>query len=305
MKLRVGTRGSDLARSQTGWVVEKLKRAHRDLAVEVVLIKTSGDQIRDVPLAQVGGKGLFVKEIEAALLAGEIDCAVHSMKDLPGEIPPELVVAAVPQREDPRDVVVTKEAGMWPDAMQGTRVGTCSPRRAALLMSLGLGIEIVPLRGNVGTRLAKVDRGEVDATLLAAAGLNRLALTPANTHPLDPMTMVPAVGQGCLAVEARRGEYAAILTSIEDRDSRIAADAERAFLTRMGGNCVSPLAAYARIVEGQLSAEAVIAGPTGTPVLREADGGLLCDAAEIGTRLAERLLERGGADILRALDCHA
>ncbi len=302
MRLRVGSRASALARAQTAWVVDRLREEHADLEVEVVLIKTSGDRIRDTPLAQVGGKGLFVKEIESALLANEIDCAVHSMKDLPGQIPAALTIAAVPAREDPRDVMVTHQPGVWPDSMRGLRVGTCSPRRAALVRGMGLGVEIVPLRGNVETRLTKVSGGAVDATLLAAAGLRRLGLSPANRVEVATDELIPAVGQGSLAIEARRGEHTALLAAIEDRDSRIAADAERSFLAGIGGDCVSPIAAFASVGGSRLRLDAVIAHPSGAPVVRDREEGACANAAEIGSHLAERMLDAGGARILAELD---
>jgi len=303
VKVRLGTRASELALAQTGWVVERLQRADPQLQVEVVRITTSGDRIRDVPLAQFGGKGLFVKEIEAALLAGEIDAAVHSMKDLPGEIPSELVVAAVPLREDPRDVVVTRVAGAWSpgSSMRGMRVGTCSPRRAAMLLGLDGGIEIVPLRGNVGTRLARVTAGDVDAAILAAAGLRRLGIEPPHCTHLEPEVMLPAVGQGCLAIEARAGELADLWSAIEDRDSRVAADAERAFLQRVSGNCVTPLAGLARVDGERVSLRAIIAHPAGAPVVRDEIEGAASAAASLGDALALRLLAAGGAAILDSL----
>lgn len=281
-----------------------MRRAQPGLEVEVVRIKTSGDRIRDVPLAEVGGKGLFVKEIEMALLSREIDCAVHSMKDLPGEIPEELVVAAVPVREDPRDVVITREPNAWSESRRGMRVGTCSPRRAALLRSLDDAIEIVPIRGNVDTRLAKVERGDVDATLLAAAGLRRLSIVPRHFEYLDPAVMVPAVGQGSLAVEARRGELGDLWAAIEDPVSRIAADAERGFLARVSGNCVTPLAALAHVDAERVRMNAVIADPSGERVLRDEISGPSADAADLGVELAVRMLAAGGAEILDSLEDH-
>jgi hydroxymethylbilane synthase len=305
VKVRVGTRASELALVQTGWVVDRLSRANPHCQFEVVHIKTSGDRIRDVPLAQVGGKGLFVKEIEMALLDGSIDCAVHSMKDLPGEIPEPLVVAAVPVREDPRDVVVTRRPRAWTEDRSGMKVGTCSPRRAALLRSLVPEIEIVPLRGNVGTRLAKVENGVVDATLLAAAGLRRLGIVPKNWEFLDPTEVVPAIGQGCLAIEARRGELGELWSSIEDPVSRDGAEAERAFLARVAGNCVTPLAGLARIEGAEVSLDAVIADPSGERVLRDRIAGKREQAARLGRELAARMLDAGGSEILAALDAPA
>lgn len=303
MKLRIGTRASELALAQTGWVAERLRRAHPDLAIEIVHITTSGDRIRDAPLAQFGGKGLFVKEIESALLAGDIDAAVHSMKDLPGEIPAGLEIAAVPRREDARDVVVTRVADAWrPGSGRALRVGTCSPRRAALLRALDAALEIVPLRGNVGTRLARVAAGDFDAAVLAAAGLRRLGIAPEHVEFLDPAVMVPAVGQGCLAIETRLGELRHLWPAVEDGDSRVAADAERAFLARVSGNCVTPLAAHAEVRGGRVHLTGVIAHPDGAPIVRDADDAGVDEAASLGRALAERLLAAGGAAILADLE---
>lgn len=314
MKLRIGTRGSELALVQTAWVAQQLENSRSDIETEIVRIKTSGDLIRDVPLARVGGKGLFVKEIEAALLSGDIDCAVHSMKDVPGEMAEGLAIAAVPVREDPRDVVIGREMGRGirpgPDGgsggravlRRGMRVGTCSPRRAAQLRDLGLDLEVVPLRGNVGTRVAKVQSGEVDATLLAVAGLRRLGIDPPLTEVLDADRFVPAVGQGALAIQTRVGELVEVVGAIEDPISRIAADAERALLRRMGGNCVTPLAALARVAGNRVRLIALIAHPSGEPILRDEAEGPCDRAAELGVELAERMLSAGGAELLTALD---
>jgi len=299
VRLRIGTRASALALAQTGWVAERIREAVAGAETEIVHIKTSGDRIRDVPLAEVGGKGLFVKEIEAALLAGEIDCAIHSMKDLPGDAPSPLAIAAVPVREDPRDVLVCN--GDRPGLRRGMRVGTCSPRRAAQLLAMDLGLEVVPLRGNVGTRLDKVVGGEVDATLLAAAGLRRLGLEPANAAPLDANDFLPALGQGALAVQTRPGELESVLAVIEDPPSRVAAEAERAFLARICGNCVTPLAGLARVEGDRVELDAAIAHPSGSPILRDSASGPREQAAEVGRALAERLLERGGAELLRSI----
>src|SRR5262245_27894724 len=220
------------------------------MRAELIVIKTSGDRIRDVPLYELGGKGLFVKELESALLDGSIDCAVHSLKDLPGELAPGLVVAAVPERADARDVVVTRAPGGLGALPRGARAGTSSPRRAALLRALRPQLTVVNLRGNVDTRLDKLARGEVDALVLAAAGLRRLGLSPAHAEPCDAREFVPAIGQGALALEARPGAVAEQLAAIEDRVTRLAIDAERAFLTAVGGTCVTPLAAHATIGAG-------------------------------------------------------
>src|SRR5262249_3885394 len=208
------------------------------------------DRLHDVPLHQVGGKGLFVKELESALSDGTIDCAVHSLKDLPGELAPGLTIAAVPEREDPHDVAVTRDAGGLAALPRAARVGTSSPRRAALVRMLWPDLTVVGLRGNVDTRLAKLERGEVDGLILAAAGWHRLGIAPAHAQQCDADQFVPAIGQGALALESRAEPLADRLAVIEHRPTRDAIDAERAFLRAVGGTCVSPLAAHATIADG-------------------------------------------------------
>jgi len=299
--LRIGTRGSRLALAQAEWVRQRLEAAEPGLRTELVVIKTSGDRIQDVPLHQLGGKGLFVKELEAALGEGAIDCAVHSLKDLPGELAPGLVVAAVPEREDPHDVLVGRQPGGLAALARGARVGTSSPRRAALLRALRPDVMVVALRGNVDTRLAKLERGEVDAVLLAAAGLRRLGIRPPHAVPCDVREFVPAIGQGALAIESRAGEPARRLATIEHLPSRQAIDAERAFLSAVGGSCVSPLAAHATVHARRLALHALIARPDGTRIVRgEADGDVVA-SARLGRELGERLLRDGGAALLREL----
>jgi hydroxymethylbilane synthase len=303
--LRIGTRGSKLALAQSGWVERRLRELQPGLATELVVIRTSGDTIRDVPLAAFGGKGLFVKEIEAALAAGEIDCAVHSLKDLPGELLPGLEVAAVPPREDARDVVVSRAPGGLAAVAAGSRVGTSSPRRAALLRALRPDLEVVNLRGNVETRLRKLADGEVEATLLAAAGLNRLGITPEHRQACDPEEFLPAVGQGALAIEVRRGEVPPAVAAFEHRDSRDAIDAERGFLCTIGGTCLTPLAGYATVDDTRVSLRAAILHPRGTPVLRDEMSGPRAAAWSLGVQLAERLLAAGGARLLREIEAHS
>ncbi|MEO8602199.1 MAG: hydroxymethylbilane synthase [bacterium] len=299
--LRIGTRGSKLALTQAGWVQRRLQAAHPDLAVELVVIRTSGDRLADVPLREVGGKGLFVKELEQALLDGSIEAAVHSLKDLPGELAGGLIIAAVPEREVAHDVVVTRAAGGLSALAAGSRVGTSSPRRAALVRAAFPLLTVVDLRGNVDTRLSKLERGDVDAIILAAAGLARLGVVPPHVTACDADVFVPAVGQGALALEARPGPMAERLRAIEDVRARRAIDAERAFLVAIGGNCVSPIAAHATVAAGVLTLRAVIAQPDGTRLLRGERRGAPADGAALGAELAQALLAAGGADVLRAI----
>jgi hydroxymethylbilane synthase len=303
--LRIGTRGSRLALAQASWVRERLAATDAQLRPELVVIKTSGDHLRDVPLHQVGGKGLFVKELESALAAGAIDCAVHSLKDVPGELAAGLIIAAVPEREDAADVIVTRASGGLAALAPGARVGTSSPRRAALLRALWPGLEVVALRGNVDTRLAKLANRDVDGLVLAAAGLRRLGIWPPHVEPCDPRAFVPAIGQGALALEALPGAMAERLAVLEHRPSRLAVDAERAFLRAVGGTCVSPLAAHATIDSGGLSMRALIAHPDGSRVVRGEVAGDPQDGVRLGRELATRLLREAGAELLRALGLSA
>ncbi|MDX2165452.1 MAG: hydroxymethylbilane synthase [Deltaproteobacteria bacterium] len=299
--LRLGTRGSKLALTQAEWVRQRLAAAHPGLAVELVVIRTSGDRITDVPLAAVGGKGLFVKELEQALLDGSIDAAVHSLKDVPGDLAPGLVIAAVPVREAAHDVIVTRGPGGLAVLPDGARVGTSSPRRAALVRAAAPRLAVVNLRGNVDTRLAKLERGEVDALILAAAGLARLGVAPPHAVACDAAEFTPAVGQGALALESRPGAIVDTLRAIEDVRSRQAIDAERAFLVAVGGTCVTPLAAHATVDAGVLTLRAVIAQPDGARLVRGARTGAPGDGAALGTELAAALLAAGGSDILGAI----
>ncbi|MGD9763502.1 MAG: hydroxymethylbilane synthase [Candidatus Binatia bacterium] len=299
--LRIGTRGSRLALAQAEWIRRRLEAAHPGLRAELIVIRTSGDRIRDVPLHQVGGKGLFVKELEAALLAGEIDAAVHSLKDVPGELAPGLEIAAVPEREAAHDVVITRAPGGLAGLPPAARVGTSSPRRAALLRALHPGLAVQDLRGNVDTRLGKLERGEVDALVLAAAGLHRLGLTPRHAAPCDPHQFVPAIGQGALALECLPGATAERLRAVEHRESRQAVDAERAFLRRVGGTCITPLAAYAEVRAEALTLHAAIAHPDGSRLVRGVRRGAAADGPRLGAELADELLDAGGAAVLRDL----
>jgi len=299
--IRVGTRGSALALAQARWVQGELSRLHSGLTVELAIIKTSGDRIQDRSLAEIGGKGLFVKEIEEALLRGEVELAVHSMKDLPAVLAAGLEIGAVPRREDAGDVLVCRQAAALADLPPRPRVGTSSLRRAALLRSERADVEVVPMRGNVDTRLRRLDEGVVDALVLAAAGLNRLGVTPAGAMRLDPSRFVPAIGQGALAIEARAGELAELLAALDDESTHAAIRAERGFMRGVGGSCTTPLAAHARVDGAALSLDAVILSPDGTREVRGARRGAAADAARLGEDLAEELMRRGGAEILRAL----
>jgi hydroxymethylbilane synthase len=292
--LVIASRGSQLALWQARWVSSQLSAAGHECRIEI--IKTTGDKITDVPLAKVGTKGLFTKEIEEALLDGRADLAVHSLKDLPTELPAGLVLAAVPQREDPRDAVVGRTLA---DLPPGAKVGTSSLRRAAQLRQLRPDLQVESVRGNLDTRLRKLDEGQYDAILLAAAGLKRLGWGDRIAEILAPEQMCPAVGQGALAIETRSGfEKVAMLDHAE---SHTAVRAERAVLAALGGGCQVPIGAHATVSEGRVHVIAIVAAPDGSQIIRAEAGGPAVEAAAIGTRLAADLLQQGARQILQAV----
>jgi hydroxymethylbilane synthase len=296
--LRLGTRASALARAQTAIVQRTLEARHPALAVETVLIRTSGDQMTRGPLPPVGLKGLFVKEIEEALLAGRIDVGVHSMKDLPARLAPGLVLGAVPARAPAHDVLIgaTSLAAL----AAGARVGTSSVRRRAQLLLRRRDLDIVPLRGNVDTRLGRWREGAVDAIVLAAAGLVRLGIVEPAAAPLPPEEFVPAVGQGALALECRTDDAStrALLAAVVEPSAAAAAAAERAFLLAVGGDCNTPLAAHASVTDGQLALRALVTDVDAERVLADDVSGPVEDAEGLGRRLAERLLAAGAAALV-------
>jgi hydroxymethylbilane synthase len=301
-RVRIGTRGSQLALRQAEEVAAGLRRAWPGLHVELVPIRTSGDRLATANLAEVGGKGLFVKEIDDALRENRVDLAVHSLKDLPAERPEELVLAAFPPREDPRDVLVAHAATRIASLSRGARVGTSSLRRSVQLVARRPDVAAVPIRGNVDTRLRKLRAGEYDALVLAAAGLRRLGLLDATATLLEPDEMLPAAGQGTLGVEARADDsgtlrLAAVLT---DAETRTATLAERAFVEAIGGSCTTPLAAYTRRTDAGLRLDAFLATPDGTRTLRDGEVGDPESPGALGRGLAERFLAAGAADIIRA-----
>ncbi len=298
-RLRIGARGSQLALWQANHIAALLRgRGHE---VEIEIIKTTGDKITDVPLAKVGTKGMFTKEIEEALAAGRVDLAVHSLKDLPTEIAPDFAIAALTKRDDPRDVFCSRKYASIEALPKAARVGTSSLRRQAQLKALRPDLDIRPLRGNVDTRLAKLEAGEYDAIILAAAGLNRLGKTGLIKQYISPDVMCPAAGQGALAVEVRAGDAITLplLTFLDDPDARAATTCERALLNRLGGGCQVPIGALAEMRGGRLHLQAVVASPNGSQVLREsADGD---DPILLGELVGDTLLRCGGKAILEAV----
>jgi hydroxymethylbilane synthase len=292
--LVIASRGSKLALWQAHWARQRLAEGGRESRIEI--IKTTGDKITDVPLAKVGTKGLFTKEIEEALLDGRADLAVHSLKDLPTELPPGLMLAAVPAREDPRDALVGKRLA---DLAMGARVGTSSLRRAAQLRTLRPDLEIESVRGNLDTRLRKLDEGRYDAILLAAAGLKRLGWGERIAEILLPDAMCPAVGQGALAIETREsGAGFEAARALDDPATHAAVDAERGVLRALGGGCQVPIGAYAQVDGGALRIAAVVASPDGALLIRGESAGPATEAAAIGAALGASLLDRGAREIL-------
>lgn len=301
-EIRIGARGSALALWQAEWVKTQLEHFWPTVHVTLVPIKTTGDKILDVSLSKFGGKGLFVKEIEEALLNGSIDLAVHSMKDLPGDLPEGLTISAVPAREDTRDVLITRHGERLDRLPAGTRVGTSSLRRQALLLALNPNLRIEMLRGNVDTRLRKQREGVVDATVLAAAGLKRLGITPEHSQVLDDTIFLPAIGQGALGIETRtEEEVIALVHPLHHQDTAVAVSAERAFLRQMGGSCHTPLAAKGTVHGGSVQLHALVASPDGRQVIRGERHGRIEDAEQVGTLLADTLLAQGGREILERL----
>ena len=298
--LRIGTRGSPLALAQANMVRARLAAAHGIAAdaIDIKVIRTSGDIIRDRPLAEIGGKGLFTKEIEEALIAREVDLAVHSAKDMPTVLPGGLIIAAVLPREDPRDVFISRKAKTLSELARGATVGTASLRRQALVKRARPDLKVVPFRGNVETRLRKLDDGVVDATLLALAGLRRLGLADAATAILAIDEFLPAVGQGIVALETREDDARTrtLLDAINAADDAIALAAERAFLKVLDGSCRTPIAGHATIQGGRIEFRGLIARPDGSESFAAAREGAVADAAALGADAGRELKGRVGAD---------
>lgn len=300
--LRLGTRGSKLALIQAYEVLLKFQSKYPKINVEIVRIKTSGDRLQGKDLAKEGGKGLFVKEIEEALLQGAIDIAVHSLKDLPGEIPEGLELASFPLREDPRESFVSIKYPSLTALPKGASIGTSSPRRKAQILIWRPDCRVAPLHGNVGTRLQKLQHGLYDALILAAAGLKRLGRENDITRFFETKDFIPAVGQGVLGIEIRRedeGLKRLLFNSLNDEKTAFAARAERAFLKAFGGDCYTPLAGYAKVEGERIKMVAWVGSPDGKKTLRLERSGEKEKGEILGVALAEELLEQGGREILR------
>jgi len=299
-EIRLGTRASLLALRQANWVKSELEEIHPGLKVTLVHIKTSGDKL-NIPLFKVGGKGLFVKEIEEALLQGTVDLAVHSAKDLPALIPPGLRLIAFPPREDPRDVLISRDGKRWREIPAGGRVGTGSLRRRAQLLALRPDLEIIPLRGNLDTRIKKLSTLKLAAIVLASAGLRRMGWEERITEYFDPEVMLPAIGQGVLAIEGRLGDerIRQLVAPLSHYPTEVSITAERAFLQGLEGGCQVPIAGLAKVESDRLSLTGLVAAVGGHKVIRGKVEGSAAKSEELGKQLAGELLAKGAGDILR------
>lgn len=301
--LKIATRQSPLALWQAEYIRARLEALHAGLNVELVTFVTQGDKILDTPLAKIGGKGLFVKELEAALLDGRADLAVHSMKDVPMALPEGLSLAVICEREDPLDAFVSNTYASFQDLPQGAKVGTSSLRRKCQILKARPDLEIIDLRGNVGTRLSKLDAGQYDAIILASAGLKRLGLSERIRHTLTPEVSLPAVGQGALGLECRTNDQAVLelILPLMDDETNVCVRAERAFNAYLEGGCQVPIAGYATLKDGQLSMEGRVGSVDGQALLSAQLSAAPEQAEQLGEQLAQNLLAQGAGELLKAL----
>ncbi|MEN8991007.1 MULTISPECIES: hydroxymethylbilane synthase [unclassified Acinetobacter] len=301
--LKIATRQSPLALWQAEHIRARLEALHANLKVELVTFVTQGDKILDTPLAKIGGKGLFVKELEAALLDGRADLAVHSMKDVPMALPEGLSLAVICEREDPLDAFVSNTYNSFDDLPQGAKVGTSSLRRKCQILKQRPDLEIIDLRGNVGTRLSKLDAGNYDAIILASAGLKRLGLAERIRHTLEPVVSLPAVGQGALGLECRSQDQAVLdlILPLMHAETNSCVRAERAFNAYLEGGCQVPIAGYATLENGQIHLEGRVGSVDGQTLLKAQQVGLPEQAEQLGVKLAQDLLAQGAGEILKAL----
>ncbi|QSB55529.1 hydroxymethylbilane synthase [Acinetobacter calcoaceticus] len=301
--LKIATRQSPLALWQAEYIRARLQELHPDLTVELVKFVTQGDKILDTPLAKIGGKGLFVKELEAALLDGRADLAVHSMKDVPMALPEGLTLAVICEREDPLDAFVSNQFEKFADLPQGAKVGTSSLRRKSQILKQRPDLQIIDLRGNVGTRLGKLDDGQYDAIILASAGLKRLGLSERIRHCLAPDISLPAVGQGALGLECRAAdsEVLALIQPLLHEETDVCVRAERAFNAYLEGGCQVPIAGYATLQNGQIHIEGRVGSADGQTLLRAELTDEASNAQQLGENLARNLLDQGAGELLKAL----
>lgn len=300
-KLTIGTRGSPLALWQAHWIKYQLESIHTDLTVDLIKIKTSGDKIQDVPLAKVGGKGLFTKEIEESMLRYETDIAVHSMKDVPVQFPPSLTLSVVTEREDPRDALISRKGLKLDDLPRGAKVGTGSFRRTTQLLHYRPDLEVVPMRGNVQTRLDKLESEGLDAIILAAAGLIRLEMAEHITEYIEPEIMLPGGGQGAVGIESRKEDLPTMnrIFPLDHEETHRALEAERSFLTRLEGGCQVPIGVYATIEGNILHLRGLVGSLDGKQVLKAERKGSIEDPKAIGIDLAGEILDMGADKILK------
>ena len=302
-KIIIGSRGSQLALWQANWVKSQLENLHGNADISIRVITTSGDKIKDVPLSKIGGKGLFVKEIEEALLAKEIDLAVHSMKDVPIEIPSQLEISIITKRENPLDALISKNGIKLADLPQGATIGTSSLRRSSQLLNYRNDFKIHPLRGNIDTRLKKVEEGKYDAILLASAGLNRLGWSNRITEEISHEIIIPAMGQGALGIETRLGDSKTynFISSLNHEQTNYEVSAERALVGKLDGGCQVPIGAYAKTEDNLITLKGLVASLDGKIIHKSEIVGPIDDAINIGQDLGEELLKMGANEILEKL----
>ena len=302
-QLRIATRKSPLALWQAEHVRGRLQQLHPGLQVELLTMSTQGDRVLDSPLAKIGGKGLFVKELEQGMLAGQADIAVHSMKDVPAELPAGLEIGAILAREDPRDAFVSNRFNALAELPLGARVGTSSLRRQCQLRAARPDLQILDLRGNVNTRLAKLDGGDYDAIVLASAGLKRLAMAERITRALEPEDMLPAIAQGVIGIECRSDDAAvkALIEPLNHAETGLRTQAERAMNAALAGGCQAPVAGFSTITGDSIALRGLVGWPNGSAIIRGEISGLATQAAALGEQLAQELLQRGARPILDEL----
>jgi len=302
-RIRIGTRGSPLALWQAEWIKSQLQDLYGDLSVELVRIKTTGDKIQDAPLAKIGGKGLFIKEIEEALIREDIDIAVHSMKDMPVKLPAGLCLAAITEREDPRDALISRNNVKLADLPEGAKVGTGSLRRQTQLKNCRPDLNIVPMRGNIDTRIKKLESEGLDAIILAAAGLRRMGWQEKISETVDPAVLLPAIGQGAVGIETRHHDtdITQFIVALDHEVTHTAVDAERAFLEVLEGGCQVPIGAYATIDGGELTLHGLVGSLDGTVIHKSEIQGPAQRADALGRNLAEELLKMGAGKILKEI----
>ena len=302
-KIIIGSRGSPLALWQANWVKNLLLDNHSDLAVEIKIIKTSGDKIQNMPLAKIGGKGLFVKEIEEGLLQREVDFAVHSMKDMPISFPINLCIACVTKRENPFDALISRDGAKLTDLPKGAKIGTGSLRRISQLMNYRPDLKMVPLRGNLETRLKKLEAEGLDAIILAAAGLIRMGWGHRITEIISPDILLPAMGQGTVGIEARKNDVdnQILLADMDDEDTHYALDAERALVSQLQGGCNVPIGAFATLDEEQITLTGLVASLDGKKLYKKEMTDIKTNATSLGRKIGDELIEMGGDSIMQEI----